>query len=56
MFIIKNRKIFYIFSVVLLVASIISLLVWGLELGIDFKGGSVIEIRYTDTMPDANMI
>jgi len=56
MFIIKNRKFFYIFSVVLLVASILSLFVWGLELGIDFKGGSVIEIRYTDTRPDANMI
>ena len=56
MFIIKNRKFFYIFSAVLLVASILSLAVWQLELGIDFKGGSVIEIRYTDARPDANMI
>lgn len=56
MFIIKNRKIFYIFSVILLLASIISLAVWGLELGIDFKGGSVIEIRYMDTRPDTVVI
>lgn len=52
MFIIKNRKIFYILSAVLLIASITSLFVWGLELGIDFKGGSAIEVRYTDTKLD----
>lgn len=56
MFIIKNRKIFYIFSAVLIVASILSLFVWGLELGIDFKGGSVIEVRYVDARPDALVI
>lgn len=56
MFIIKNRKIFYIFSGVLILASLISLLVWGLQLGIDFKGGSVIEVRYTDSKPDASLI
>jgi len=56
MFIIKNRKIFYIFSFVLIAASLISLLVWGLQLGIDFKGGSVIEVRYTESRPDAEMI
>ena len=56
MFIIKNRRIFYIFSSVLILASLISLAVWGLQVGIDFKGGSVIEVRYTDTKPDAVMI
>jgi len=56
MFIIKNRKIFYIFSFVLIATSLISLLVWGLQLGIDFKGGSVIEVRYTESRPDAEMI
>ncbi|MEI6191172.1 MAG: protein translocase subunit SecF [bacterium] len=56
MFIIKNRKIFYIFSFVLIATSLISLLVWGLQLGIDFKGGSVIEVRYTESRPDVEMI
>ena len=56
MFITKNRKIFYIFSAVLIIASIISLSIWHLELGIDFKGGSVIEVGYTDTKPDAQVI
>ncbi len=52
MFIIKNRKIFYIFSAILLLATVVSLTIWGLELGIDFKGGSVVEIRYTETKLD----
>jgi len=56
MFIIKNRRIFYIFSAILILTSIASLFVWGLELGIDFKGGSVIEIRYVDARPDATVI
>lgn len=56
MFIIKNRTIFYIFSAILIIASIVSLSIWKLELGIDFKGGSVIEVRYVDTKPDTDMI
>jgi len=56
MFIIKNRKIFYIFSAILLVSSIVSLFVWGLELGIDFKGGSAIEVRYVDVRPEASLV
>jgi len=56
MWIIKNRKIFYAFSIILIATSILSLFVWKLELGIDFKGGSVIEVRYVDEAPDANMI
>jgi preprotein translocase subunit SecF len=56
MFIIKNRKIFYVFSAVLIIASIISLFTWKLELGIDFKGGSVIEVRYIDARPDTSAI
>ena len=56
MFIIKNRTIFYIFSAILLIASITSLFIWGLELGIDFKGGSAIEVRYTDVRPDLETV
>jgi preprotein translocase subunit SecF len=56
MWIIKNRKIFFIISLVLVAISIVSLFIWGLELGIDFKGGSAIEVRYVDTKPDSIMI
>jgi preprotein translocase subunit SecF len=46
MFVVKYRKIFYTFSAVLVVASLLSLCVWGLNLGIDFKGGTLVEIDY----------
>lgn len=47
MFIIRNRKFFYSLSVLLVGASLISVFVWGLKPGIDFKGGSIIEVEYT---------
>ncbi|HRN96233.1 MAG TPA: protein translocase subunit SecF [Candidatus Levybacteria bacterium] len=42
--IIKHRKIFYIISAVMLVPGIISFIFNGLHLGIDFTGGSRIEL------------
>lgn len=56
MWIIKNRKIFYIISATLVLLSIISLFIWGLKIGIDFKGGSVIEIRYIGNKPEESLI
>ncbi|MEI7463315.1 MAG: protein translocase subunit SecF [Candidatus Taylorbacteria bacterium] len=52
MFVIKYRKIFYIASIILTVASLLSLSVWGLKPGIDFSGGSIIDISYTSDRPD----
>lgn len=52
MFVIKYRKIFYAFSILLVVLSIASIAKWGLKGGIDFKGGSIIEIEYVDARPD----
>lgn len=43
--IIKHRIIFYIFSIILFAASIFALSVWGLNYGIDFKGGTAIELQ-----------
>ena len=42
------RKPAMIFSAVLLIASIFSLFINGLNLGVDFTGGTVIEIGYTE--------
>jgi len=44
---IKHRKLWYIFSGILVLVSIISLFVCRLNFGIDFTGGSVLEIKGT---------
>lgn len=51
MFIIKNKKIFLIISTVLVILSMISLAVFGLKVGIDFKGGAITEVVYTTSRP-----
>jgi preprotein translocase subunit SecF len=46
MYIVKHRKIFYVLSALLIGFSIFSIARYGLNFGIDFKGGSLIEVRY----------
>jgi len=46
--IIKHRKIYFTISIILLLGSLFSLIVWGLKLGIDFTGGALMEISYTE--------
>ncbi len=43
-------------SGVLILGSILALVVWGLNLGIDFKGGSLLEIEYGGARPEATDI
>lgn len=47
----KHRKIYFIFSVILVVASIVGLVVFGLKPSIDFTGGSILEIEYKEVRP-----
>lgn len=56
MIIIKNRKIFYIISVVLIAASVASLWLWGLKAGIDFKGGSLLNVSFGGEIPGSETI
>lgn len=56
MFIIKNRKIFYIISMVLAVAGLVSTLYYGLKLSIDFTGGSLLEVEYKEVRPDITIL
>ncbi|MEN9621698.1 MAG: hypothetical protein RLZZ67_132 [Candidatus Parcubacteria bacterium] len=49
MFIVTYRKFFYTISGIILVAAIAALSLWGLKPGIDFKGGSIIEIEYASS-------
>ncbi|MBU0612090.1 protein translocase subunit SecF [Patescibacteria group bacterium] len=51
MFIIKNKKIFVGISIALIILSIVSICVFGLKVGIDFKGGALTEIVYKDARP-----
>ena len=53
--IIENRKIFYAISGIFITLSVIMVALWGLEFGIDFAGGSVLEVNYSTT-PDLNSI
>jgi preprotein translocase subunit SecF len=56
MFIIKYKKIFVSISIFLVVASISLIGYFGLNLGIDFKGGSLTEIEYTVARPEQPVI
>ena len=49
--IIKHKKIPFIFSGLLVGASVAALIVFGLKPGIDFTGGSLIEVRFEGDRP-----
>ncbi|MBU2082358.1 protein translocase subunit SecF [Patescibacteria group bacterium] len=54
--IIGKRKIYYTISITFIAASVIALLLWGLEFGIDFKGGSILEVSYPNNRPETEKI
>lgn len=49
--IIKNRKYYYIVSGALFVASILAIIAWGLKPGLDFTGGSLLELSFNNGRP-----
>lgn len=56
MWIIKNRVKFYILSGLLLGLSILSLAIWGVKPGVDFSGGSVLEVNFTENNPGKTVV
>ena len=54
--IIPNRKIFLTVSAVLVLLSAASLAVWGLKFGIDFTGGSLWEVGFSEGRPQGGGI
>ncbi|MDD3301632.1 MAG: protein translocase subunit SecF [Patescibacteria group bacterium] len=54
--IIKNRKIWLSISGILIALSITALSFWGLNFGIDFTGGSLLETKFTNYQPSINEI
>lgn len=53
---IKYSKIWLIFSTLLAVVSIWAIAAWGLKFGIDFTGGSLMEISFSGTRPDTTEV
>ena len=56
MLVIKYRAIFFTISGLLMAASIFGFFKYGLNLGIDFTGGSLLEVEYTVDRPDVETI
>ena len=52
----KYRKIYYTFSILLVIGSIASVAAFGLKFRIDFTGGSIMEVTYADQVPDSATI
>lgn len=55
-FVIEKRKLFFIISATLMLLSVGALSVWGLHLGIDFTGGSLLEVEYQEAAPDLRAV
>src|SRR4051812_1550370 len=56
MWVVNNRKIFYAISGLLVLSSIVSLFVWGLNPGIDFTGGTLIDVSYASARPSQSAV
>lgn len=55
MYVVKYRKVFYSIAAILIAFSIFSISFWGLNFGIDFTGGSILEVRFAE-QTDINAI
>ena len=56
MFVVKYRKIFFTISGLLVLVSIGLVVFGGLNFGIDFTGGSILEVEYTGERPEISEI
>ena len=51
---IKTRKIFYVFSGIIIISSLLAIIIFGFKWGIDFTGGSLWEIKVPDLNSQAS--
>ncbi len=56
MFVTKFRKIFFLLSGLLIALSIYGIVVYGFNYSIDFKGGTLTEVKYNSNAPTLNTI
>lgn len=52
----RYRKIYFVLSGILILGSLVCLFIFGLNPGIDFTGGSILEIEYKDARPSNQAI
>ena len=56
MFILRFKTIFFALAIILVIGSLAGIIVKGFNWGIDFTGGSVIEIQYTAAVPSSAQV
>lgn len=56
MFIVRHRTLFFWFTGIILAAAVGAILVFGLQLGIDFSGGSLMQVGYKNGVPPLSTI
>ncbi len=54
--IIKYRYWYFLISLLIIIPGVLALAAWGLPLGIDFTGGSLLEISFSGARPDSALI
>jgi preprotein translocase subunit SecF len=52
----KYSKLYFAVAIVAVILSIYSLFTYGLKVGIDFEGGSLIQFNYTNSRPEVSVI
>ncbi len=56
MYIVAHRRFFFWFTGIILAGAIGALVAWGLPLGLDFTGGTLMQVEYVETRPDLSRI
>ncbi len=56
MFVVRHRKKFLYFFAILVVVSLVATWYFGLNLGIDFTGGTLLELEYLNSRPNISVI
>ncbi len=54
--IVSSRKIWYAISGALVVLGVIAMSVWGFKMGIDFTGGALLEVDFTENRPETAQV
>ncbi len=54
--IVKKRKWFYLISLLLILPGIAALFLWGLPLGPDFTGGTLLEVEFSKEIPRSEIV